>query len=62
MVADLADEEKIWFPFPGGSSERWFDPLTTSFLDAYIAGEPAYLWFSDQAIRDNTSVSLSLVP
>ena len=31
-VVDLADEDKVWFHFPGGSSERWFDPLVASFL------------------------------
>ncbi len=62
MVVDLADEEKVWFHFPGGTSERWFDQLATSFLDAYLAEEPLYLWFSDEAIRGNTSITLDLLP
>jgi penicillin amidase len=62
MVVDLADDEKVWFHFPGGTSERWFDPLVASFLDSYVSGDPQYLWFSDGAILDNTSTSLTLAP
>jgi len=62
LVVDMADEEKVWFHFPGGNSERLFDPANTAFLDDYLAGKPGYLWFSDKRIKASSSVALTLTP
>jgi len=62
MVVDLSDEEKVVAHFPGGASERWFDPWNKNFLDAYLSGEKRYWWFSDAAIAANTKYELLLQP
>ena len=62
LVVDMADEEKVWFHFPGGNSERLFDPANTTFLDDYLAGKPGYLWFSDKRIEATSSMALTLTP
>jgi penicillin G amidase len=58
----MADEDKVVFHFPGGVSERWFDPRNKNFLDAYLSGEKKYLWFSDTAIDENADSRLTLRP
>jgi len=62
MVADMSDSEKVWFHFPGGSSERWFDPGNTTFLAAYLSGEPRFLWLSDSKITETAVQQLYLNP
>ena len=62
IIMDLADPEKVEFHFPGGVSERWFDPRNKNFLDAYLAGEKRYLWFGDEAIARNADTTLTLRP
>ena len=62
MIVDLSDGEKVVAHFPGGVSERWFDPWNTNFLDAYLNGEKRYWWFSDTAITANTDSTLLLKP
>lgn len=62
IIVDMADEDKIAFHFPGGVSERWFDPRNKNFLEAYLSGEKRYLWFSDAAIDENADSRLNLRP
>ncbi len=62
IIIDMADPDKVEFHFPGGVSERWFDSRNKNFLDAYLAGEKRYLWFSDEAIERNALNRLSLQP
>ncbi|MEH6587394.1 MAG: penicillin acylase family protein [Halioglobus sp.] len=62
LVMDLSDDEKVEAHYPGGASERWFDPWNKNFLDAWLNDEKRYWWFSDQAITDNTDSELLLTP
>ena len=62
MIVDLSDAEKVTAHFPGGVSERWFDPWNKNFLQAYLSGEKRYWWFSDEAIAANARLELLLQP
>ncbi len=62
LVMDLSDKDKIVANFPGGVSERWFDPWNKNFLDAWLSDEQRYWWFSDKAIEENTNTQLMLQP
>ena len=62
IIVDMADDDKVTFHFPGGVSERWFDPRNKNFLEAYLSGGKKYLWFSDAAIDANGVSRLSLRP
>lgn len=62
MIIDLSDSEKVETHYPGGSSERLFDPWNKNFLNAWLSGEKRYLWFSEAAMREHTSQQLILSP
>ncbi|MEP5569082.1 MAG: penicillin acylase family protein [Halioglobus sp.] len=62
LVIDLSDDEKVEAHYPGGASERWFDPWNKNFLDAWLSNEKRYWWFSDKAISENTDTELLLSP
>ena len=62
MVIDLADDDKITAHFPGGNSERLFNPWMKSQLPAWLSGEKLYWWFSDEAIEANARHELQVLP
>ena len=62
LVMDLSDDEKVEAHYPGGASERWFDPWNKNFLDAWLNDEKRYWWFSDRLIAENTDSELLLSP
>ena len=62
IIIDMADTEKVEAHFPGGASERWFDPWNKNFLDSWLSGEKRYWWFSDAAIADHAEYELLLQP
>jgi penicillin amidase len=62
MVVDLSDDEKVIAHFPGGASERLFDPWNKNFVGDYISGDKRYWWFSDEAIEANKKYELILAP
>ncbi|KAA1189546.1 penicillin acylase family protein [Pseudohalioglobus sediminis] len=62
MVVDLSDTEKVTAHYPGGVSERWFDPWNKTFAGDWLSGERRYWWFSDSAIDAHTDTELLLRP
>ena len=62
VIMDMSDEEKVEAHFPGGVSERWFDPWNKNFLDSWLTGEKRYWWFSDEAIEDHAEYELLMQP
>jgi penicillin amidase len=62
IIIDMADNEKVVAHFPGGVSERWFDPWNKNYLDSWLEGEKRYWWFSDKAIEANSRYELLLRP
>ena len=62
MIVDMSDSDKVEAHFPGGPSERWFDPWNKNFLDSWLSGEKRYWWFSDEAIQSNAQHELILQP
>ncbi|MBE9537609.1 MAG: penicillin acylase family protein [Proteobacteria bacterium] len=62
IIIDMADTEKVEAHFPGGVSERWFDPWNKNFLDSWLSGEKRYWWFSDEAINEHAQYELRLQP
>jgi len=62
IIIDMADSEKVEAHFPGGASERWFDPWNKNFLDSWLSGEKRYWWFSDDAINEHAQYELLLQP
>jgi penicillin amidase len=62
MIVDMADDEKIEAHYPGGASERLFDPWNKNFLDSWLSGEKRYWWFSDKAIESHAVFELILAP
>lgn len=62
VIMDMSDDEKIEAHFPGGVSERWFDPWNKNFLDSWLTGEKRYWWFSDEAIEDHAEYELLMQP
>jgi len=62
IIIDMADSEKVEAHFPGGVSERWFDPWNKNFLDSWLSGEKRYWWFSDEAIAEHAEYELLLQP
>ena len=62
MIVDMADEDKIEAHYPGGASERLFDPWNKNFLDSWLSGEKRYWWFSDKAIESHGVFELILAP
>jgi len=62
IIIDMADSEKVEAHFPGGTSERWFDPWNKNFLDSWLSGEKRYWWFSDKAIAEHAQYELLLQP
>jgi penicillin amidase len=62
FVADLADPDKVMAVLSGGASGRQFSPHLDDQLDAWRSGEPAYWWFSDQAIEAQARHELRLAP
>ncbi|MEH6593899.1 MAG: penicillin acylase family protein, partial [Halioglobus sp.] len=62
LIIDMSDEEKVEAHFPGGVSERLFDPWNKNFLDSWLAGEKRYWWFSDEAIEAHAEYELIMQP
>ncbi|MCF8035151.1 MAG: penicillin acylase family protein [Desulfarculaceae bacterium] len=62
MVADLADDDKVWAVLPGGVTARLFNPHTTDQVGPYMSGQPLYWWFSDEAITAHAVSELELQP
>jgi len=62
MVIDLGDNDKVLAVLPGGVSGRLFDPHTKDQIKAFIHGDKAYWWFSDEAIREHSKTTLVLIP
>ena len=62
IIIDMADNEKVEAHFPGGTSERWFDPWNKNFLDSWLSGKKRYWWFSDSAIAEHVQYELLLQP
>jgi penicillin amidase len=62
IIIDMSDKDKVEAHFPGGVSERWFDPWNKNFLDSWLSGEKRYWWFSDEAIATHAEYELILKP
>ncbi len=62
IIIDMADTQKVEAHFPGGVSERWFDPWNKNFLPNWLSGEKRYWWFSDEAIAAHAEYELLLQP
>jgi penicillin amidase len=62
IVMDLSDPDKIEGHIPGGVSERLFDRHQQDSLPLWLQGKPGYWWFSDEAIREHTVATCTLVP
>jgi penicillin G amidase len=62
IIIDMADEDKVEAHFPGGVSERWFDPWNKNFLASWLSSEKRYWWFSDAAIAEHAAYELILQP
>jgi penicillin amidase len=62
IIIDMSDSEKVEAHYPGGVSERWFDPWNKNFLDSWMSGEKRYWWFSDEAIEEHAVYELNLQP
>jgi penicillin amidase len=62
VVFDLADPDKITAVLAGGVSGRTFSPHQTDQIDALLAGEKRYWWFSEDAVERNAVSVLELVP
>ncbi|MEH6582288.1 MAG: penicillin acylase family protein [Halioglobus sp.] len=62
LIIDMSDEEKVEAHFPGGVSERLFDPWNKNFLDSWLTGEKRYWWFSDEAIEAHAEYELIMQP
>lgn len=60
MVADFADSDRILAVLPGGVTGRTFHSHQKDQVDAYMAGEKVYWWFSDEAINAHTRSTLLL--
>lgn len=62
MVVDLADEDKVMAVLPGGATARLFQPHTTDQIAPFMTGEPAFWWFSEEAVREHAQSELVLSP
>lgn len=62
MVADLGDPDKVAAVLCGGVVGRTFSPHQKDQVPAYMDGAKVYWWFSDRAIAEHTSDTLSLLP